>query len=51
MHRMIRALGAAFEQLDVAVQMTRAAEQDVLQVILFQVHGAAGADQDAVLVQ
>ena len=46
-----RALRAAREQLDVAIQMARAAEQDVLQVVFFQVHGAAGADQDAVLVQ
>src|SRR3546814_2828745 len=48
---MIRSLGAAFEQLDIAVQMARAAEQDVLQVIFFQVHVAAGADQNAVLVE
>src|SRR5690606_18989972 len=34
MHRMIRALGAALQQLDVAVQVPGALQQDVLQVLL-----------------
>ncbi|PNG62246.1 hypothetical protein SC81_22720, partial [Vibrio vulnificus] len=50
-HRMVGALAAALEQLDVAVEMAGAADQDVLQVVLGQVHRAGGADQDAVLAQ
>lgn len=37
-HRMIRALAAAFEHLDIAVQVAGAGEQDVLQVVFRQVH-------------
>ena len=48
---MVRALAAAFQQLDVAVQVAGAGQQDVLQVIFGQVHRARGADQDAVLVE
>lgn len=36
--RVVRALTAALEQLDVAVQMAGAGQQDVLQVVFRQVH-------------
>src|SRR5690606_34087152 len=49
-HWMVGAMGTTLEQLDVAVQVAGAGQQDVLQVVLGQVHGAAGADQDAILV-
>ena len=47
-YRVIRALAAAFQQLDIAVQVTGAGQQDVLQVVLGQVHRARCADQNAV---
>src|SRR5690606_2735566 len=50
-HRVIGALGAALKQLDGAVQMAGAGQQDVLQMVFFQVHRATGADQNAVLGQ
>src|SRR5450830_38509 len=50
-YRMIRPLAAAFEHLDIAVQVTGAGQQDVLQVVFRQVHRARGADQDAVLAE
>ncbi|RMS58861.1 hypothetical protein ALP63_04830 [Pseudomonas syringae pv. aceris] len=50
-YRMVRALAAALEQLDVAVQMAGAGQEDVLQVVFRQVHRARRADQNAVLAE
>lgn len=42
---MIRALTAPFEQLNIAIQMARAAEQDALQVVFGRGAWFAGGDQ------